>query len=175
MKKLIAMLALLVFTGCAPKMTILLDGQPIPNYAYVLTNPATNLTLDVTAAHYIKKGGVSWPVYASVSKINKINPDKTKFILINVKVYNPKKVSYRLMEYSTDKEIITWDNERQLNFYTIYEGKQEFKKLSIYHNIENNKFQRFQIEIWDMKGRQLITIGDFAYKMLRPENRNEGR
>lgn len=66
---LVAVICLL-FVSCAPRITIMLDGAPIPDHAYVLTNPATNIEVEVVIArwYYVPEGDekILWPQYLSL-------------------------------------------------------------------------------------------------------------
>jgi len=162
----------LFLVGCSPKVTLLVDGQPVPNYAYVVRNPNTDLSMEVIAAQVIEKNvdgeTVLWPVYSKVDKVYHIDPEKTKHIMVQVTVRNPNKVYYEITQSCLDETIL---GKRKVNVVvsTIYKGHLPYRSYTINYDIENNKFKKIRFEAWTKGSTKIFTVGTFSYKMLHEE------
>lgn len=174
MRNRYSMIVLLLFilAGCAPKMIIMLDGMPVPEYAYHMRSPAMEgLSIEVIAAKYINadEAGepILWPVYFRVDEMYYVDPDNTEYVAITIKVRNPNKVWYALNEYTTSEPLIG-RGDTHVSTNGIYSGRLRFNYFNITHKTKNNTKQSHRIDVRDGEGRSMIRIGKFTYKVIRP-------
>jgi len=174
--KFLVVLMLLFVLGCAPKVTILLDGVPLPGHSYRMKSPATGLDIEVVAANYINADeegeAILWPIYFKVDKMYTVNPDNTNCVKIMVKIRNPNKVWYELREYSSTESLIE-RGKASTSTRGIYSGRLRFKYFDLTHAVENNTKQNHSVEVRNAEGLSLIRIGTFSYKVQRLDFSNE--
>lgn len=179
LRSLIVLLSIFAFGGCTPKMIVMLDGAPLPDYAYQLSNPATGLSIEVVAAKYVNADEdgepILWPVYLSVDKMYYVEPDNTKYVKITVVVRNPNKAWYRLTERCLEAPVIG-GGKTKISTKGIYSGRLRFNKFDIlYPTKENNVMRKHIIEVEDKGGLSIIRIGKFSYKVLHKDSVENGR
>jgi len=166
----------LFLVGCSPGVTILLDGQPIPNYAYTVRNPNTGLSMEVIAAQVIEKNvdgeTVLWPVYSKVDKVYHIDPEKTKYIMVQIRVKNPNKVQYLLTQSCLNKKIFSGKKSDSV-VTAIYQGHLMYRSFTINYRIKNNNFKKISFEVWDKDINRIMKVGSFSYKMLQEETNQQ--
>jgi len=164
-KKAILLVMFLTFiVGCAPRITILLDGVPVPDHSYVLSNPATDLKIEVVAArwYYIFETGekVLWPQYLSLNKKHYINPEDTEFIEVLIKVSNPNKVWYSINEVvSKDREITTTE---------MYKGRLRHKRFTTRYFSNDEGMYNITINLKDIDDFSIIQMGKVMYEIRNP-------
>jgi len=172
--KYVTILLFLFLIGCAPRVTILLDGQPVPDYSYVMSNPATGIMMEVTSAKIIKADEegeeVLIPEYSKVDKIYYVDSKKTKYIMVSIKIKNLKKAEYQLVERCTFKPVVG-SGKSGVAGNLIYKGRLRYNTFNIRHDIVPNTFKKISFELYDKRGTQLLEIGRFSYKMVVPEER----
>ena len=171
--RVMVLLPLLLMLGCASKVVILLDGRPVPEYSYTMTNPATGLSMEVVAANYIKtyETGelVLWPTYFSVGETYYVDPDNTSYVKITVRIRNPNKVWYELKENVFSKQLFG-KGKSKASTEGIYKGRLRFNKFEIHHFVKNNTMRKINVEVMDKDKTPLFIIGDFSYKVVRPDS-----
>lgn len=169
-----ALILLLILTGCAPKVTIMLDGVPLPDYVYHLSSPETGLVIEVYAAKYINTDEegepILWPIYLRVDETYYIDPDITEYVKITVKVRNPEKVWYELRKKSFNK-ILIGRGKANTTITEIYSGRLKFNDFDIAHKTTNNTMQSHTIEVRDKRGLSIMRIGKFSYKVIHQNQR----
>jgi hypothetical protein len=168
----IIVLLMFILMGCAPRVVIMVDGVPVPEYAYHMRSPAMEgLSIEVIAAKYINadEAGepVLWPVYFRVDEMYYVDPDSTEYIGLTIKVRNPNKVWYELIEYGSSEPVIG-RGDTHVSTNGIYSGRLRFKHFNITHKTKNDTKQSHRIEVRDEEGRSIIRIGKFTYKVIRP-------
>lgn len=155
---------LLFLVGCAPRITILLDGAPIPNHSYILSNPATDLKIEIVIArwYYIFEEGerVLWPQYLSLNKKHYINPENTEFIEVAVKVSNPNKVWYSIDEVvNKNREVITTE---------LYKGRLRHKRFVIRHFSSEEGVYNITVNLKDKSDFPIVRMGEVIYEIRNP-------
>jgi hypothetical protein len=166
------LLLLFILAGCAPKVVIMVDGAPIPTYAYRMRSPALEgLSIEVIAAKYTNADEegepVLWPVYFRVDETYYVDPDSTEYVCLTIKVRNPNKVWYELTEHSSSEPLIG-RGDTHVSTNGIYSGRLRFNYFNITHKTKNDTKQSHRIEVRDEEGRSIIRIGSFDYKVIRP-------
>jgi len=171
--RIVVLFPLLFLMACAPRITIMLDGRPVPEYTYTLNNPQTGLSMEVTVAKYTKQyeSGelVLWPVYLKVNKTYSITPADTSYIKITVKVRNPNKAWYELNENVLVEPQFGKIKGKILTM-VVYRGKLRYNAFEIVHSIGDGKAKNINIGVKGKGDFQIFTVGDFSYKIV-----NEGR
>jgi len=165
-------LLLFMLMGCGTtKMVVMLDGAPLPEYAVVMRNPATGLSIEVVAAKYVdadEEGEpILWPVYFGVDETYYVDPDSTRYIKITVKVRNPNKAWYELTERCSQAPVIG-RGKTNISTKGIYKGRLRYNKFDIFYFTANNTERKHSIEVKDKGGMSIIRIGTFSYKVIRP-------
>ena len=179
MKNVFMAILSIVFVSCAPKMTVLLDGKPIPEYSYTLTNPETGIQVQVIAAKwsYIDEDGEKtlWPEYFKVGNCVEIDPKEAAFFEINIKVKNLKKAPYTISEQFLSRPLIG-QGETRITNSGIYSGHLRYNSFKVHHVIKGNTYNSVEVLIENKNGLRLMKIGSFSYK-VQPVNfqSKEGR
>jgi len=100
MYAVILLLFILSFVGCAKKMIINIDGMPISNHEYQLTNEETGIrTVFVLTKQYREYEGKEFiikPEYLDALHVNRIQPEKIERLGMHIKVVNTKRKEYSL-------------------------------------------------------------------------------
>ena len=168
----------LLFVGCAPSVVIMLDGRPVPEYAYVLSNPETGIEVQVVAARwyytYEGKEKILWPEYLQVDEIQKVDPDNTAFIGFDIKIKNLKKANYELVDKYSSETIIN-KGEKEITESGIYKGSLRHNKINIRHLVKEGTLTESTIIIKNGEGMQIMKIGSFFCKAVRPDSTFEER
>jgi hypothetical protein len=151
--RLLLVVLLLLLTGCAPKVMIMLDGLPAPTHAYVMANPATSIQLEVVASswHY-KDRKTLYPCYLTFNKKYTIKAEETEFIELSVTVYNPKEVWYILENWTDGMP------------FEIYSGKGVQRRFTIRHNVLDEGPHRTSVVLKDKDGFVLMELGEVIYE-----------
>lgn len=172
--RFVILFPLLFLMACAPRITIMLDGQPIPEYAYTLNNLQTGLSMEIVAAKYVKKyeSGelVLWPVYLNVNKTHDVDPNDTSYVKIVIKVRNPNKALYELIESVSDKP--SGAIKREILTNSMYKGRLRYKSFEIFYPITEEISRDISFEIKGKEGLTLCVIGDFSYKTIERRDAN---
>jgi len=124
------MLAILLFVflvGCAGQQNIYVDGMPINDHEYFAKTPDGLKVSFIMVRYYEKKfddESMVYPEYLDLfGQDTIINPDKTSYLILHVKIVNVKR-----------KPIIVWyqcKNEVMDHYSVVYQGKLPRKDLSI--------------------------------------------
>ena len=172
MKNVLIMMLCLLFVSCAPRMIVMLDGVPVPKYAYTSSNPETGISIQVIAIKWVHayEGDeeILWPEYLNMDKTYYINPDITAFVEINVKIKNPNKAYYQLVGYDLSKPLIGSGDKKE-SVYGIYAGRLRHNSFRLKYVLENNTSNMSSIKLKTKEGFPLITIGNFSYKVICPD------
>jgi len=177
--KIILIILSLIFIGCAPRMTVLLDGKPVPQYSYTLTNPETGIQIQVVAAKwsYIDEDGekILWPEYIKVDECVEIDPGQALYIGIQIKVKNLEKMHYRLMDQRSSGILIGQGNT-EAGSTAIYNGRLRYSTFTVNYPLKANTYNKIDIILENKNGLRLMKIGSFSYKVKRSQNlqSNEG-
>ena len=95
----ILLLTILTF-GCAKNMIINVDGMPVSNHEYNLTNDETKVrTVFVLARYYREYEGKEYiikPEYLDALHMNRITPETTERLILHIKVINLKKQRFAI-------------------------------------------------------------------------------
>jgi len=152
-KNIVVVVLLLLLTGCAPKVMLMLDGLPAPTHAYVMANPATSIQLKVVASswHYNKDHNL-WPRYMQFNRKYTIKAEKTEFIELSVTVCNPKRVWYILEEYTNNRPI------------EVFQGGDKIRKFTIRHNVFEEGSHRVRVVLRNKEGLALMELGEVVYE-----------
>lgn len=152
---------LLFLVSCAPRITILLDGTPIPNHSYVLSNPATNLKIEVVVArwYYILEEGerVLWPQYLSLNKKHCINPENTEFVEVAIKVSNPNKAWYSI------NEVV--DKDCEVTVTELYKGRLRHKRFIMRYFSNEEGVYNITVNLKDKSDFPIIQMGEVIYEI----------
>lgn len=127
--KIAAILLLTILTfGCAHKTVVNVDGMPVSNYEYNLTNPETGIRVVFVLARFYReyegKEYIIKPEYLNTLQVNRINPDSTERLILHIKVINLRKEYFAL----------TWEIEGpgdKKRTALIYAGKLSRKDFSL--------------------------------------------
>ena len=173
MKNAFLIILSLIFIGCAPRMTVLLDGKPIPEYSYTLTNPETGIQVQVVAAKwvYVDEDGekILWPEYIRVGECIDVNPDRALYIGIHIKIKNLEKMHYRLMDQHLTRTL-TGPGDTEVGSTAIYDGRLRYNIFKVNYVLKDNTYNKVDIVLENKHGLRLMKIGSFAYKVKRPQN-----
>jgi hypothetical protein len=127
LKKLfISMILFSVLVSCSINQDIYLDGMPISNFEYTAETPSGLKTSFILARYYEKKFDdeyMIYPEYLDLFDQNKIAIDKTKQLVLHVKIVNIKR-----------QPIIVWykfDNDSEKTYTILYNGRLPRKDISI--------------------------------------------
>jgi hypothetical protein len=176
--KLLIIILSLFFIGCAPKMTVLLDGKPIPQYSYTLTNPETGIRLQVIAAKlaYADEDGerIIRPDYVGVGKCVEIDPDKAASFDIMVQVKNLDKAHYIIMQKQLIRPVLG-SGQVSAAETIVYAGHLRYNSFRLTYVLKDNTYNKIDITVGNQKGMPLMTIGSFTFKVMRIPQSEEGR
>ena len=165
---LLAAIIMLLATGCARNVIITLNGLPIADRSYKLTNPASGLTIEVAAArwHYIDETGekVLWPEYFGTEKKFYVDPYDTEFVSIMIRITNPNKVWYRLASTTVSKETISPEKSgSSVHVVHLYEGRLRHKATSVMHQVNDNMVYVSNITIRNRSDLTIMRVGHFTF------------
>jgi hypothetical protein len=143
-------------------MIINVDGMPVSNYEYNLTNDETKVrTVFVLARYYREYEGKEYltkPEYLDALHANRINPGKTEALILHIKVINLSRVPYTFY----------WECKRDgdpLITSTAYHGQLSRKDfaLRLPKNVPGNYIFSFRLE--DRNGDDLFALPPMRYKI----------
>jgi len=154
---LLAMLTI----GCTKKMVVNIDGMPISNHEYNLTNDESGVRVVFILAKYHReyegKEYIIKPKYLDTFHANRINPGNTELLTLHIKVINPKKAYYT----------IQWEIDGPSNFQAfgfMYYGELSRKDFSIKLPIHTSGNFTYSFYIHDEAGDQLFNLPRMRYK-----------
>lgn len=94
-KTAVILLLIILTFGCAKKMIINIDGMPVSNYEYNLTNEETGIRAVFVLARYYReyegKEYIVKPEYLNALQVNRIDSTTTERLILHIKVINLKK------------------------------------------------------------------------------------
>ena len=155
-KNIVMVVLLLLLTGCAPKVMLMLDGLPAPTHAYVMANPATSIQVEVIASswHYedINNKETLWPRYLQFNREHTIKAENTEFIELTITVRNPRRVWYVLEEYSDGNPI------------EIYQGGDLQRRFTVRHDVFEEGPHRARVVLRNKEGLALMELGEVVYE-----------
>ena len=166
--KLLAIILSLFLVGCAPKMVVMLDGRPIPQYSYTLTNPETGIQVRVTAANvtYVDEDGekILWPEYVSVNDCVDIDVDKSATFDIMVQVKNLNKAYYKIKQLQLTRPILG-NGETNVANSLVYAGHLRYNTVKLSYVLNDNTYNKIDITVENENNLMLMSIGSFIYKV----------
>ena len=122
------LLTLLVSVSCSKKMTVHVDGMPIPNFEYVSNDEDTKMRMSYILARYHKvyEGDEHMivPEFLEAWDEHVIDPSDTESLILHIKVVNLRKVKYNVWrEIEIGKDVKSFKN--------LYHGKLSRKDFSL--------------------------------------------
>jgi len=130
-------LILLLYIGCAPKLTVMVDGYPMNNNQNYEKNPETELVANYYLSRYYFKNVEKdeepylYPESFDLDAKRLTLGDNTKTVCLHVRVTNPKKVYYKTIE----KFEILYKREKYPYYVErlLYSEKTYSKALEVKH------------------------------------------
>jgi hypothetical protein len=183
MKRRLVMCCILaiLLVGCATTVDIRSDGIPLPNHVVRLSNPELDLTATFSFCryyrHYEDDEFILFPEYLPFFKSTTIYRANTARIELAGRIYNPKRVKYRLVAEIVMREF--GKKQPRTVSQILYEGKLSTRDfvydLPMAGNINNVEAE---IKVLRPDGYPIMIIGKAVYSLEDRESarfQNEGR
>ncbi|HUX47247.1 MAG TPA: hypothetical protein VMV58_04470 [Desulfosporosinus sp.] len=156
------MLLLLTIVGCARTQVINIDGMPISNHEYQLTNEETGIrTVFVLVKYYREyedKDYIVKPEYLDALQENRINSGDVERLGLHVKVVNLSKRKYD----------ITWNIREPSGRHSsglIYHGKISRKDFYLPLPFEKDGVYDYLFTIRNVDGENMYDLPPMRYKV----------
>lgn len=161
--RIAAVLLLILLTfGCAKKQIINIDGMPISNHEYNLTNEETGIRAVFVLARYYReyeaKEYIIKADYLDALHVNRIDPRTTERLILHIKVINLRKQYYTM----------NWETNQPKGGKTIalaYGGKLSRKNFFIELPIAVAGEHDFQFRLLDADRDDLYSLPLMRYKV----------
>ena len=158
----ILILLLLALVGCSKNLVVNLDGMPISNHEYNLTNDETKIRAVFILTRYFKeyegKEDLIKPDYLDALLNNWIDPDNTERLLLHVKVVNLNKAKYSFFwEVAGPKDLKASGH--------VYNGTLSRKDFYIKLPYNNSGDYTYGFKLTDANGTGLFDLPEMRYKV----------
>jgi hypothetical protein len=161
--RIAAVLLLILLTfGCARRQVINMDGMPVSNHEYNLTNEETSIRAVFVLARYFReyeaKEYIIKADYLDALHANRIDPRTTERLILHIKVINLRKQYYTM----------NWETNQPKGGKTIallYGGKLSRKDFSMEIPTAGPGENVFQFRVLDMEANDLYSLPLMRYKV----------
>jgi len=164
-KRLLAalmLLSILLMAGCSKDMIVNVDGMPISNHEYNLTNEETGIRIVFVLAKYYRdyEGDeyIIKPIYLDALHANRIRSKDVEQLILHVKVINLKKVHYTLHWEATEPA------DRQI-IGLLYSGKLSRKDFYMKLPVHVSGDYTYSFRLEDADRDDLFSLPLMRYKM----------
>ena len=167
---ILLLIILTLLTACqTTTVNLVADGTPLPTHVNRLSNPETEISATVSFVRQFEytegKESVYMPEYLPFGNIHKIDPLKTKTLLMAIHVYNPKRVEYEMWEshrfWYTDAK---WPTHVQRCFY---QGRMSTRDYKVTLPLKGIVKAESQVQLRDPKsGSVIMSFGDANYTII---------
>lgn len=161
-KYLLLFILVLFMPGCSKNIIMNVDGMPISNYEYNLTNNETGIrTVFVLSRYYKEYEGKEYiikPEYLDALSVNRINSAETDRLMLHIKVVNLNKKAYSL-HWKVDKPN---NGESQGLLYT---GKLSRKDYTLNLPVSVSGDYQYSFTLLDAKGNDLFELPIMGYQV----------
>ena len=159
----VAILLLMLFiSGCSRAMIINIDGMPISNHEYNLTNDETKVRVVFVLAKYYReyegKEYIIKPSYLDALHANRIKSNDVEQLILHVKVINLRKVGYTLHWEALDP-----NNHKIIGL--LYSGKLSRKDFYIKLPVQILGDYEYSFRIEDVNGDDLFNLPLMRYTL----------
>lgn len=162
---------LLAMTGCAKPMIINVDGLPIADHEYNLTNQETGIRAVFVLCRYYKeyegKEYIVKPEYLDALHAERIDPDKTEDLILHLKVVNLKRKFYS----------VKWETSGPASHQSLgvlYSGHLSRKDFYVKLPLDKPGHVAWNLRIEDENGDDLFSLPQLRYKVkggVKPSSR----
>jgi len=161
--KIAAMLLLIILTfGCSKDMIINVDGMPISDHEYNLTNEETGIRAVFVLARYQReyegKEYIIKPEYLDALHANRIDSDTTEQLTLHIKVIN-----LRRKHFSVNWEIVQPKDGKIVGL--LYAGKLSRKDFYMKLPTDKHGDYGFSFRVLDEDGDDLFSLPQLRYKV----------
>lgn len=157
----IVLFSILAVAGCTKNMIVNVDGMPISDHEYNLTNDETGIRIAFTLAEYYReyegKEYILKPRYLDALQENEIDSETIKQLVLHIKVVNLKKSKYSLYWGLTEPD---GRDALSLLYYGKLSRKDFYIKLPT--GITGEYEYSFRLESGD--DRDLFSLPQMRYK-----------
>lgn len=157
---LLLLVMLATVTGCAKRMIINVDGMPISNYEYNITNQETGIRAVFILIRYYReyedREYIVKPEYLDALHANRIGLENTESLVLHIKVVNLRKQYYAL-----SWEVDGPANARSLGF--LYGGRLSRKDFYIELPLDSQGNFTYSLRILNIEGDDLFDLPEGRY------------
>ena len=165
MRRLAALLMFVFLLGCSPKLLVMNNGMAAPDNTVTLKNDSSGLAVTFNFRKVVEESEESWSSeYLDFNKKTYISP-KTKAVVLDLWVYNPKRHKYQI-----NKVVEIKGSKLSRTEKIVYTGKELTKRFQLTGPVLVGKEVRLGafVRIGDFP---LFFAGDAWYK-VREEVKN---
>jgi len=154
---------LLTMAGCSKNIIVNIDGMPISNHEYNLTNDETGIRAVFILARYYReyegdKEYIVKPEYLDALAEERIDPSDTENLLLHLKIVNLKKVQYTVQWQA--KGPGSWQMSG-----LIYNGKLSRRDFYVKLPTEKPGLYEYSVRVLDANGDDLYDLPQMRYKV----------